>query len=101
MAALQRHLQNSPYNITYSILRDTEFLHSNQVSHGIFKTLTEMGHSAVMHFKHIESGDMVKLIKSDIIGTHNQKALLNLTISEDEFVDFFNTLLYFNMLNFQ
>ena len=30
-AALQRHLQNPPWNVKYSILADPAFLHSNQV----------------------------------------------------------------------
>ena len=77
-AALQRHLQNPPWNATYSILKDATFLHSNQVLSGVFKTLTVMGVSTVTHHKSIEEGDIAKLIESEVIGTHNPRALLNL-----------------------
>ena len=77
-AALQRHLQNLPFNVTFCITKDSVFLHSNQVLSGIFKTLTEMGKSSVSHYKHIESGDIEKLKDTGVIGTHNPKALLNL-----------------------
>ena len=56
-AALQRYLQNPPWNVTYSILKDGAFLHSNNVLKGLFKTLTEMGLSKSKHFKAIEQGD--------------------------------------------
>ena len=77
-AALQRHLQNPPWNATYCILKDTFFLHSNQVMQGVFKTLTLMGVSKVAHHTNIESGDMLKLVETGVIGTHNPRALSNL-----------------------
>ena len=49
-ASIQRHLQNPPWNVTYCILKDGDFLHSNQVLKGLFKTLTEMGMSTVNHY---------------------------------------------------
>ena len=77
-AAIQRHLQNPPWNVTYTILSDAIFLHSNQVLKGVFKTLTEMGECTTTHYKSIEKGDIKKLKTTGIIGTHNPQALLNL-----------------------
>ena len=77
-ASLQRHLQNPPWNVTFSILKDAAFLHSNQVLKGIFKNLTEIGASMVSHHKAIESGDMMKLIETGTIGTDNPRSLQNL-----------------------
>ena len=77
-ASIQRYLQNPPWNVTYCILKDGSFLHSNQVLKGVFKTLTEMGVSVVKHYKAIEQGDMNKLIAKGVIGTHNPRSLQNL-----------------------
>ena len=77
-AAIQRHLQNPPWNVTFCITKDSIFLHSNQVLAGMFKTLTKMGKSVVSHYKPIESGDMEKMVATGIMGTNNPKALQNL-----------------------
>ena len=77
-AAIQRHLQNPPYNVTFSILNDANFLHSNQLLKGIFKTLTEKGVSVVKHYKPIEKEDMMKLITTGVISTGNPRSLINL-----------------------
>ena len=77
-AAIQRYLQNPPYNLSFCILKDAAFLHSNQVLKGMFKTLTEQGLTMVNHFKHIEKEDMNKLINTGVIGTDNPRSLLNL-----------------------
>lgn len=77
-AALQRHLQNPPFNVTYSIMTDGVFLHSNQVLKDVFKTLTEMGMSVINHYKFIEKGDIGKLISTGVISTHSPRSLLNL-----------------------
>lgn len=77
-AAIQRHLQNPPWNVTYCILQDSIFLHSNQVLKGVFKTLTDIGASVVNHHKSIEAGDLDKLRKSGVMSTKNPRALQNL-----------------------
>ena len=77
-AALQRYLQNPPWNVTYSILKDGAFLHSNNVLKGLFKTLTEMGVSTTKHYKAIEQGDIQKLVETGVIGMHNPRSLQNL-----------------------
>ena len=77
-AALQRHLQNPPWNVCYSILSDGRFLNSNQVLKGVFKTLTEMGECTMSHHKPIEKGDINKLKSTGVIGTDNTHSLLHL-----------------------
>ena len=77
-AAIQRHLQNPPFNATFCLLNDSTFSHSNLVLKGMFKTLTESGMSVVSHHQPIEQNDMKKLVKSGVIGTHNPQSLLNL-----------------------
>ena len=77
-AAVQRYLQNPPWNVKYCILKDSAFLHSNQVLKGVFKHLTAIGATNINHFKAIEREDMVKLRNSEVLGTENPRALQNL-----------------------
>ena len=60
-ASIQRHLAAPPYNVTYSIQKDREFLSANQVIQAQVKQLRKLGKDETKHKDLIEEEDMAKI----------------------------------------
>ena len=74
-AAIQRHLESPPFNVTYSIISDTIFKPANLVFTGRKKQLRLEGKDKTYHKTPIQHGDMEKLYSSKTLSNENPTAL--------------------------
>ena len=74
-AAIQRHLESPPFNITFNIITDTIFKPANLVFSGRQKQIKVDGKDKTAHKSPIQQGDMEKLYSSKTLSNENPIAL--------------------------
>ena len=74
-AAIQRHLESPPYNVTFNIITDNVFKPANIVFSGRLKLNKIQGKDTTTHKTPIQRGDMEKLYSSNVLSNDNPVAL--------------------------
>lgn len=74
---LNRHLKAPPHLKTFDIIKDTEFLSSNEIFKTVMSELKTLGKGDVQHYPAIEECDIHKLYSSIHMSTATPCGLLN------------------------
>ena len=73
--AINRHLQEAPWNKAINLPKGKDFLVSNQVITGMLKKLKQEGHDTTTHKEAISKEDWEKIWSSGVLNDDNPTGL--------------------------